>query len=460
MFLSVMIVVIICAIYVIFRPPKNASVQISSVDREEDINLFYYRTVPGLKRAEELGLVTPIHKRIEIPNNNSELKIDRIWYNEKNTYIFYHVENTSQVAFLGGALFQDEKDTSFDVAKLWEVEAVGRPSERGINYKNNFYSCVRIPSLTDDNGNNIEELSQVFYRPYLVIADKKDIQLFNESKGILFEPIKFNLTYNYQEQPNEQFKLDTVVEFEKTQLNFYKITIGSSENNIYFLSTNDNQDIIYNIKGTLITDKGEQQNIDVYPEVITEYPYHYVFDIEPFNYLPDSIELKMASIDLISKSQLAFELDTKSYSKKKGSYHVQKDIDYFFNTAIQLEQIKLDKDNVWIGMRYIWAEPDNKPYPLLKAELPIYSNNALILSNISTSKHAFSNIISVRNETFSSMDKYADNLGMYKDRVDRFSFAIPRQFWNNSKTIYIDICNLTYQVKLDRNIMLELNEEY
>ena len=61
------------------------------------IRQYYYNSVPGLIRAEKLDMVKPIHKTFDIPKTNYSLKLDRIWYNSRNVFIFYHVENIDQV---------------------------------------------------------------------------------------------------------------------------------------------------------------------------------------------------------------------------------------------------------------------------------------------------------------------------------------------------------------------------
>ena len=101
--LTILIIVLVPVLYFFLRQPKLETTLLNAVSREE-VNQFYYRAVPGLKLAEEDGLIRDVNKQLELPGQDGTLVIDRIWYNAKQVTIFYHVEGVPEV-YLGGEFY-------------------------------------------------------------------------------------------------------------------------------------------------------------------------------------------------------------------------------------------------------------------------------------------------------------------------------------------------------------------
>jgi len=456
MFLTVMAIVALGALYLLLRTPSTTKVNMIQVDKEEQINMFYYRSVPGLKRAEELGLVMPVHRRYEIPGCEAELKIDRIWYNQKDVYIFYHVENLPQLAYLGGQLYL-EGNVPEETAVFWGADSIGRASEKGVVYKGNFYSCLRLPALRDRNQQLLKEIHEIFYSPYLVIdqSGKKD----KEETGFEFDPIKIELNYSIDKEYLEKIEMEHSVDVGDGQLKFYQLNIGSSYNRLYFLYINDRRDIIYHLKGTILSNSGEYHRFDGAPDVITEYPYHYYIDFSPFDKTPDSIEITIESMDLIGNKQFVFDIIPEDYDKKSQTYHVKKEIAYMDNAEILLDSVKTEEDIVWLYISYIEREGLTSPYSILRAELPNAEKGADVLGSMHQLRHPVGNIITVQNLGKKDSQKVPEILGLVRKGDNLFGFGLSREFWDTSEKILVQISNLTYRINANKKTNLKLMNE-
>ena len=103
---QIMILIVVISIVLFSFVYKNREKDTTAyIDPNSNaIRQYYYDSIPGLIRAEQLDMVKPIHKTFNIPDTHYRLKIDRIWYNSRDAFIFYHVENIDHVAYLGDIL--------------------------------------------------------------------------------------------------------------------------------------------------------------------------------------------------------------------------------------------------------------------------------------------------------------------------------------------------------------------
>src|SRR5690554_5714256 len=100
MYTLAVVAIVLTIILISFRSQDpGESLPALVIESTKDIRQYYYDSIPGLIRAEQLGVVKPIHKTFEIPHTDHNLKIDRIWYNSRDAYVFYRVENINEIAY-------------------------------------------------------------------------------------------------------------------------------------------------------------------------------------------------------------------------------------------------------------------------------------------------------------------------------------------------------------------------
>lgn len=320
--LLVVLVLIILFSFVYKNNEKDITADIDP--NSNAIRQYYYDSIPGLIRAEQLEMVKPIHKTYNIPDTHYSLKIDRIWYNSRDAFIFYHVENIDQVAYLGGYFIADDNTQTKEIHPR---DLVGTSSEKGFFYNNNFYSFLRITPVhsikEEENDINLQ------FKPILFI----------EETEYDFEAINIDLEAIYAEEPIKKFKLDSKIETDEYNLELYELEAGVSYNKIYFKYNGSETETICKIQAQMITDKNEKFEVDKSPILTDHDESRYYIEIEPFNELPDSFDIKIESISLIGSDSIQFTIDTSIANKKKGIHTIKKPLARVINTDIILETL-------------------------------------------------------------------------------------------------------------------------
>jgi len=445
-FITVVGLIIAAIAMVFFRKQHKDEPVIAVEESVEGVRFFYYRSIPGLKRAEEAGLVTPIHKTYAIPEKPYELKIDRIWYTPKNIYVFYHVENIDTIAYLGGCFYFEYQEPE-KLPKYDPQESVGRPSEKGVIFNNGFYSCM----ASSTPGDMKEDTAVLYFKPFLQINGTE----------YTFEPLYIEREQWTKEEPVEEFGLDVSIEIDGDILEFYALDAGVSYGKIYFSYNNPNSHTVYGLEGNIETDKGERIEVSTMPYSILEKPGHYYVEIPPFNTIPTSLKFHIQSIDIIGTDSIVGEIDTGLTKKTKNSMAIQTELGSIKNTTIILDRLITTDDSVIVEIAYNDEIELNKPYSRLKVELPFLEQQEIMLNKIQNIYNPLPNIVSIKNNFNKSPNIYnISNAGsevwVSHSEKDRVSVSIPRSFWEASDKIYIELKNLTYQHHFDQPIRLEL----
>lgn len=447
-FLSVLILIVAAVGILVIRQQNPIESALNIEDSVEGVRFFYYRSIPGLKRAEEADLVVPIHKSYEINEKPRVLKIDRIWYSQKNIYVFYHVENLDKVAYLGGYFYIEEQRPT-ELMKYDPQESIGRPSERGVLFNNAFYSFATFSVLD----NIPDDAVELYFEPYLQIDDGE----------YSFEPIALDIGQCIKEEPVESYKLEASVQINDNILEFYELEAGISSNKIYFSYTSPNSELIYGLQGNIQTDKGEQFEIYVAPSSILENPGHYFIEIPPFNTIPSSLKFKLKSMDIIGTDSIIAEIETSvvnSDNKGKGNKPLQRELENIRNTTIRLDSIAFDEEFVSLEIVYYPKVESEPPYSWLKMGLLTLEEQKQALYKTQNIYNPLPNIISIKNNFNKSPNESDTYYSRQKTWVycpidNKIFIGIPRDFWDSSNKIYIKMNNLTYQAVLEQTIEIE-----
>jgi len=401
------------------------------------IREYYYDSIPGLIRAEQLDMVKPIHNTFIIPDTHYSLKIDRIWYNSRDAFIFYHVENIDQVAYLGGYFVVDNNMQTKDIHPR---DLVGTSSEKGFFYNNNFYSFLRITPVHPINEEEMDV--HLLFKPSLYIEDTK----------YDFEAINIDPEIIYVEDPIIKFKLDSKIEIEEYNIDLYALEAGVSHSKIYFTYNGSNSETIYKIQAKIITDKNEKFTVDISPILIDQDESKYCIEIQPFNELPDSFDIKIESLSLIGNDSIQFTIDTNITNKKKGIHTMKMPLARVINTDIILETLHFKDKHVEIELQ--WDDAGNRANDtILEMEYIFSSNHKDLLSNVNSGKINVPNIITVQNHFGETIEAefYLYPFMLHDDNNIKIYCIFPLEVWQESEKIFISIDNITYNKKLNQS---------
>ena len=84
----VLVVIVIAAGLGIFLLARNSG---GPAVGGEDVRLYYYRNIPGLRRAEEDDAVVSVHKDFALDEKGLTIEIDRLWIGAERAWALYHI---------------------------------------------------------------------------------------------------------------------------------------------------------------------------------------------------------------------------------------------------------------------------------------------------------------------------------------------------------------------------------
>jgi len=445
-FLISLLLLLAIPITVLILKKPGPAVPVNNASNLDEVSQFYYRAVPGLKMAEAAGMVRDVNKRLEWPGRSFTVAVDRIWYNPKSVYLFYHVEGMTNAAYLGGELYLPSSEPSLK-QPFHGTNSIGRPNEKGIVYNNSYYSCLKLSPLYDTTGEVIKDIDILTYTPFINIpgSDDKDLP-----ESVQLKSFEINLSFHSDDEPVTKVPAGSLLEFDDRQLNFYQVNISPSALSIYFQYLNSGKDKVYRVKGAYTTDKGETYDFDAYADTITEYPYHYSIDLPPLHITPDNLQIYIDSIYCTGTDSVSYEIDTAKYNGKSKTYSVEIGRNQIKSSDLLIEEISLDKQSaeVFIAVK----SPEDTSVPYMKIDL---SNPGWYRDEACTKNKA--NALTVTNDDFMpfNLDEQVHGIKSVPDKGVYISFQ--RDYWNSSKRIRIKLKNLNYIYKIGQKTSLELD---
>jgi hypothetical protein len=448
--LGILVVLLLAGFFLLYNPTENTQ-DVLRVNSWKDVEHFYHQAIPGIQRAKEMGLVTPIEKSFHVPGQKGKLTIDSIWYNKKEPVILYHMDQVNKPVYLAGDLFLPG-DEGEDVTEFWGSGSIGFQHYHGVFLNDSFYSCLRLPALKDAEARVITEIPVVVYKPYLLL--EYDEKRNKSGEGYGFKEMRISLEYNSSDERIDKHRLNKEANIGNGKMKFYQLDIGVSENHLYFLFNNRDKDMVYRLEGKIVSDKEEVREVDQYVYVIKGYPYHYSISFEPFNSVPGEIFFELDSMYLIGKDELVFSLNPWQYKEKK----IEKGpriLRTVRNTDILLGDIVRTKDELSFQLTYKPTGKLSPNDPLLWWETPIDEAQKEQYERVYGDQYPLGNVVSIRNRDFEK--SYGRDLGA-RQRIDgsRISLSIPSRYINHSDEIDITISNLTYRWSLDEKIPMEI----
>jgi hypothetical protein len=247
------------------KPKGNQVGDIHFANHWQEVKDFQYLKTPGLKRAEELGLVRTYDVSVAIPDTDYTLSIDQIWYNQKHAEIFYSIDLGRKARQLKFSTEQNENATipalNFNFSKVGvEEDTWNSPYSNnwspweGVVYKQRFYHRLTVSPLLDEERNPLTEVDEVVLQDLTVETDEQYIHLDD-----LVLPLHYDRSKEHVRiiPINEKYEvLDSTVYVDRLE-------VGTSKNKLYFRLNHPKGHIIHNTGITIKTDieerRGHQQ---------------------------------------------------------------------------------------------------------------------------------------------------------------------------------------------------------
>ena len=359
----------------------------------EDVRLFYYRNIPGLRRTEEDNAVLSVHKSYALDEKGLSIEIDRLWIGADRAWALYHIGDGTSLAPSGTLVLTGAGSGT-------ALYTANRGGTGQILAEDGLYGYFTMDRLdTDTDIGTVEQASL-----YPVVTRKRFL-----STGITeLNSIPIPFTQNPADEPEQTVTLTQ----EKNELGSLgsltptQITMAESRT---FLSLDFESagHTLYGLKGTLSSRKGEDLPLD---GLIDEGR----ITLPAFNY-PDT--LYALSIDrayFTYPGTLTLNIDPKDFRKR----NTRRDIGH---PAFQpggpqciLDDIRVQRDRV-----YLVLTPADSGEGILSAD--------------PWADTARTNAVYCVNGTSGGLE------GALLSDGEKLTIAVPRQMWDQDLAIWVQV---------------------
>ncbi|SET21857.1 hypothetical protein SAMN05216389_10726 [Oceanobacillus limi] len=422
---------------------------ILSVHSQDEVDSFYQEKVPGLKQAEELGLLTTIDDTISLTNDSS-LHIEKIWYHSLGMEIFYSID-------LPDADLSNKKLTAPGITDLWingdsdenipkQYVSITEDSlypREGVIYNGRFYHHIRTNKILGSGDRQLNKIEQS-------VQTNLTIYLFDEE--ITLNNIEIPIYYDKEnDEPTITTRLSEGIKDDLVSIKFNRMDIGINYNHIYGNINIPDKYKLNRITGSYLNEKDNQyQQIHGIPNEFE--PDSFRLSIPAFETVPEELELRLGSVVLSGNESFEFSLDVSDYqdnlsktTSKRYGYTEPRKVGQIQDTAIYLESALYDHRGIFLTLRY---DPLNE-----NQELSLYADKP------STPKIDTNTLDMDQPLLFTGTNEKGEEAKFGergKNNDNSFYILLKKDYVMNSETINIKVDNVLYENKIDQSLLLRM----
>lgn len=336
---------------------------------KEEVREFYRSHTPGLKRAEELGLVKDINQKIEFEGFKKSITLDRIWYNKEEVHLFYNrdVNSVGQEEYGGRKIEKPNiKALKFD-KKRSELSYSIVPTlypKYGVQYKGRYYSRFSFTLRDEENYDHITEINQ-----------KAPIKLeLNVDGEVKTFTTKIPMEYDSSHEKIQSFPVDKTYSYKERSIHFTSLEIGTSQTRLHFTVEHPPKHIFHNLSMRLNKGNGESKRVSHTVEnKKTSAKNDFYMEFDPLNEIPENISMQFKHATFLGLESLNFQVDFSSrYANyNKEELEMDKKLTSLLNTDVMLDRLYLegteDNPRVSVFIHYDYQEK-NPPYITLSTD--------------------------------------------------------------------------------------------
>ncbi|MUK88282.1 hypothetical protein GMD78_07755 [Ornithinibacillus sp. L9] len=422
---------------------------VKTVDSWEEVEQYYLDRIPGLKRAENLGLVTKVDKIFTL-NDDSTLHLDKIWYNSRQIEFFYSIglpdpsliPEYAPEPIISSIWVNRNEDVDIPKQQLGFYEEKNYPRE-GIIYKDRLYHYITTDHVFKEADNEYGVLEKINH----VLNTDIRVSLFHDE--ITIPNVDIPVRYDKENETVLTTKMNKEVKDTDMSMKFNQLDIGVTDNFIYGDIHLPDE---YNFSSLVASFSDDQnyQNESVYG--VPNGPDEFMISIPTFNQIPEHINVNIDKIFVESNDSFEFSLDVTDYKEKQssnsGRYEVNthQKVGEFKDNSIYLEKLLYTSTGIVMTIQY---EPLDK-----NQQLKLHADNpSVFFHNDSSYKQPL--FISGQNEKGETA--LFGHPGSKSD--DQFNVLIDREFITNSEVVDISVENLLYEINVDQSIEIPVSSE-
>lgn len=399
---------------------------------------YQYEHVPGLQRAEQLGLTKNYHVTLPIPGTSRTLKVGEIWYSSGYAYLFYSINALPLKKPSNPKAFSRElPGISCAVSPgKGAQDSVCMEEGNGIAYKGRLFRYIRFEPFENDKGTGLlRKINQITLKRMDVFIGSSDYPMQNISLPLGYSPNKKNVK---SFKIHKRYKLadgDTLI------LDSFQMGAAKNQLSLYFVDPNTGENL-RNVALKLRTVKGLQDKL----MKMNKQGSHLEYVLFPFNKVPKAVKLKINGIEMIENDFFSFTIDVSRLKKTRKPVTVHRKIAERQDTNIYLEKIHYDNNGLWVQIRYVPKRKNQKIH--LAVEAPHFpgqnwmadSKTPLLIEARNMKKNAYA---------------FGGHTGSGPGPV--YDFQFDSSFINRSNKIQIVIQNIPFTIEVNKDVKIPLS---
>ncbi|KGX87637.1 hypothetical protein [Pontibacillus marinus] len=326
--------------------PSLENEEFKSVDSKEKVQAYYESITPGLKRAEKLGVVKKLDKKIDLGGFKESIDLEKIWYTNKEVHLFYNrdIKSIGKNEYGDRMIEVPQINVKIDHEKEQNIHNIsgGFQRDTGVQYKGRFYSVVsfQVRNENYDHITNIED----------IVHAKLHANVKGESKSF---DVSLPFSYNPSSEKVQSVPFDQKFSYNGVTINFTSLEIGTSQNRLHFTVDQPKDHFFHNVLLRLNSSNVKQKTIAyTHKNKETQKENDFYVEWDPFNETPENLSLTLQHARLIGSDSLNFEIDFPSYYSEHNKEEIDLDrkLTTIKNTSIILDRIFLEDTKERLGI--------------------------------------------------------------------------------------------------------------
>lgn len=423
--------------------------EVESLESINEVDQFFYDKTPGLKRAEEKGLVTELDQTIPLDYPKGFLHLDKMWHTPNGTYLFYNRDISSIGEDEDGSVMPSILDVSFrELAKneiyrkLISYNQGMRPSD-GAQFEGRYYHRIKLDPLKHDD---VKDSFEIKTFPVTITLNIDGVKSYINKTEL---PIGFDRS----KEEFRSYDINQSVDLSplEAKLHVGQIKMGYYSTKLYYDIDIKSPEKVKHVDLRVMSDGESIGGVHSTERSLSDTNASFIKTSEPFSKIPNDIEILVRKVEMNSDKSISFSIDTSDITEESSLIEekINKKLNHFVNTDIYYESFRYDPEGeFFVTVKYVTPKSE-KPFVQLTNEVPkplFYEDRRRPAMYVEAYNQEGENVI--------GGGGYGGPQGLERE----FGFEIGKDYVEKSDEIDVLINHLPYELVLDKKLEISLEK--
>lgn len=298
--------------------PGSTDSPVTKVASEVRLQEYLYQKIPGLKRAESAGHVSYPAQTTDIPEQDGDIRLEKVWYSNELVYVIYSLGNFVPDRANATLRWVDDKD--MDVMNHTENMNIGE----GALYDNRFYSIFIFGNVKESRQPSSERTE---------LNLEIDVTLTRDEQQIRIEKIPFSINYDPVWDEPVYLTMDEELPLLEGVIRLRGLELTPTESFLYLDYDHPEGKQIYHFIGYVTSDNGDSRHIWV-PLEYGNNRARYKAKFDALDSVPDKLNLEIERAVLVGDEKFDFTIDASKYRYEDGKDMQKQELNRHITTMV------------------------------------------------------------------------------------------------------------------------------